>query len=207
VTSVAFSPDGKHIASGSYDNTVRVWDADTGRIVSGPFTGHDDRITSVAFSPDGKHVASSSHDKTVRVWDIQSSQIVSEFFAGRDGEFRSVTLSPEKIPVITGSSTDNATTALPLSQSNEDSSSFFPHKSSPVNHQPMRSSNVNIWTKLEHGWVYGPQSELLFWVPPDNRAGLHWPSNILVIGPPPTRLNLQNFACGSNWTSCHTSDD
>src|ERR1700685_4631516 len=51
VTSVAFSPDGKRVASGSYDNTIRVWGAETGAVVSGPFEGHSSFVSSVAFSP------------------------------------------------------------------------------------------------------------------------------------------------------------
>jgi WD40 repeat protein len=60
-------PDGKRIASGSYDQTVRLWDADAGQQISQPLTGHTDTVTSVAFSPDGKRIASGSYDKTVRV--------------------------------------------------------------------------------------------------------------------------------------------
>ena len=66
--SVAFSPDGTRIASGSSDKTVRVWDAATGQPVGQPLTGHTDAVTSVAFSPDGTRIASGSDDSTVRLW-------------------------------------------------------------------------------------------------------------------------------------------
>ena len=69
VSSVAFSPDGTRIASGSDDNTVRLWDAATGQPVGDPLTGHTDAVTSVAFSPDGTRIASGSVDNTVRLWD------------------------------------------------------------------------------------------------------------------------------------------
>jgi WD40 repeat protein len=72
VTSVAYSPDGKHIVSGSGDGTVHVWDAQSGHLAAGPFEGHSDWVTSVAYSPDGKHIVSGSGDRTVRVWDPES---------------------------------------------------------------------------------------------------------------------------------------
>jgi WD40 repeat protein len=68
VTSVAFSPDGKTIVSGSSDQTVRVWDAATG-VEQHKITGHKSPVTSVAFSPNGKTIVSGSWDRTVRVWD------------------------------------------------------------------------------------------------------------------------------------------
>ena len=67
VDGVAFSPDGVHIASGSEDNTVRVWDASTGQPVGEPLTGHRSRATSVAFSPDGQVILSGSLDNTMRL--------------------------------------------------------------------------------------------------------------------------------------------
>jgi WD40 repeat protein len=59
VTSVAFSPDGQHIASGSFDKTIRVWNVTTGETVAGPFTGHIGMVQSVAFSPDGQRIQGS----------------------------------------------------------------------------------------------------------------------------------------------------
>ena len=67
VNSVCFSPDGRQLASGSADSTVRLWDAATGACVK-PLEGHGGLVWSVCFSPDGRQVASGSDDRTVRVW-------------------------------------------------------------------------------------------------------------------------------------------
>jgi WD40 repeat protein len=66
---IAVSPDGRRIASGMGDRTVRLWDAETGRVLD-ILRGHSDLVFDVAFSPDGNDLASASYDKTSRVWDL-----------------------------------------------------------------------------------------------------------------------------------------
>jgi WD40 repeat protein len=70
IINVAFSPDGKRIASAGTDHSVKIWDAETGQETL-TLKGHNDRVVKVIFSPDGNLLVSASQDGTIRVWDAR----------------------------------------------------------------------------------------------------------------------------------------
>ena len=71
--SVSFSPDGRTLASGSFDNTIRLWDVYSGKELS-KLAGHTSSVWSVAFSPDGRTLARGSDDNQIRLWDVSDSK-------------------------------------------------------------------------------------------------------------------------------------
>ena len=99
VTTMALSPDGTRIATGSADKTVRLWNTD-GQPISPPMR-HDDKVTSVAFSPDGTRIATGSADKTVRLWNTDGQPIGQVM--RHDDAVSSVAFSPDGTRIATGS--------------------------------------------------------------------------------------------------------
>jgi WD40 repeat protein len=73
VSRIAVSPDGRRIAGGLSDRTVRIWDARSGEVLD-TLRGHTDFVYDVAFSPDGRKLASASYDKTIRLWDLSTKR-------------------------------------------------------------------------------------------------------------------------------------
>ncbi|MCZ6691280.1 MAG: hypothetical protein O7H41_16965 [Planctomycetota bacterium] len=109
VASVVFSPDGKTLASGGFDNTLRVWEVATGT-EKRSFRGHVGPVTSVAFSPNGKTLASGSAggntgiwDYSVRLWDVATGEPIHRP-EGHVGSVVSVTFAPDGRTLATGGS-------------------------------------------------------------------------------------------------------
>jgi WD40 repeat protein len=101
VRSVAFSPDGRLLASGSYDDTIKLWEVASGREVR-TLSGHTSDVNSVAFSPDGRLLASGSDDRTIKLWDVASGSLVRTL-SGHNGRVFSVAFSPDGRLLASGS--------------------------------------------------------------------------------------------------------
>ncbi|HCS54068.1 MAG TPA: hypothetical protein DIW81_21195, partial [Planctomycetaceae bacterium] len=119
VTQVVFSPDGNWIASGSSDQSVRVWNvvSSAQQII---LRGHQDCVTSIAYSPDGNRIISGSLDQTVRIWDVHMSRLPRMFknviywlkkvtspepnsLVGHNGGVLCVNFSPNGMRIVSGS--------------------------------------------------------------------------------------------------------
>ncbi|KAG8687238.1 POC1 centriolar protein A [Ceratobasidium sp. 394] len=98
-----YSPSGAHIASGSDDQTIRIWNAHTGQPVGHPFEGHKDLVHSVAYSPSGAYIVSGSSDNTLRIWDAQTGLPIGQPLEGHTGLVRSVAYSPNGAHIVSGS--------------------------------------------------------------------------------------------------------
>ncbi|MBM3736870.1 MAG: hypothetical protein FJW39_13890, partial [Acidobacteria bacterium] len=101
VNSVAWSPDGRQLASGSSNQTVKEWDARTGQLQR-TLTGHSRGVNSVAWSPDGRQLASGSDDNTVKVWDARTGQL-QRTLTGHSDTVISVGWSPDGRQLASGS--------------------------------------------------------------------------------------------------------
>ena len=101
VQSVAWSPDGKTLATGGDDKVVRLWDSAGRRQIGAPLTGHTNGVWSVAWSPDGKTLATGD-DKTVRLWDPTTHAQIGAPLTGHTNGVWSVAWSPDGKTLATG---------------------------------------------------------------------------------------------------------
>jgi len=103
VWTLAFSPDGEMIATGSADETIQFWDAASGEPVGDPILGHEGGVTSLAFSPDGEILASGGIDTTIFLTDLASRQRIGPPLTSHEAAVSSLAFSPDGETLVSGS--------------------------------------------------------------------------------------------------------
>ncbi|MEG4092943.1 WD40 domain-containing protein [Microcoleus sp. Pol12B4] len=102
VWSVAFSPDGKTLASGSFDQSIKFWDVATGKVIK-TFRGAQKGALSIAFSSDGKTLASASFDNTIELWDVATGKSIDRLTGHKNWVLR-IAFSPDGKTLASASS-------------------------------------------------------------------------------------------------------
>ncbi|KAH7338688.1 WD40-repeat-containing domain protein [Rhizoctonia solani] len=126
VLSVAFAPDGKSVASCSWDKTIRIWDAYNSCLIGEPLTGHTGFVNSVSYSPLADIIVSGSGDETIRLWDTNTHQQIGEPLKGHTHYVNSVVFSPDGSLIASGS-TDQTVLVWDVKQRRPTSKPFKGH--------------------------------------------------------------------------------
>ncbi|MBC7816792.1 MAG: serine/threonine protein kinase [Planctomycetaceae bacterium] len=158
VTAIAFSPDGKFLASASVDKSVKLWDAVTGKEVLS-LAHHTARVTSIAFSPNSKRLASGSADKSAIIWDAATGQRLHSF-TSHQGQVTGVAFSPSGQQVATAS--EDKTVRIWNTATGETTFEFKTH-AYPVSAVAFSPDGNNVGSVSIGGNTADPAGEVLVW--------------------------------------------
>ena len=217
--SVAYSPDGHRIISGSYDTTIRIWDVETGAAVGNPLKGYTSLVLSIAYSPDGRLIVSGSHDCTIRIWDAETGAAIRKPLNGHTSDVCSVAYSPDGRHIASGSFNKtiriwDADWVRPVVYSSDgqhiasgacDQTTCVGDSYPNVPNQPSSCSQIHSALRAMPGvdsWVRDAEGGLLYWVPHDCRESVHSPAIMTMPLSSPNRsvsLDFNDFVFGTSW--------
>ncbi|CAE6431161.1 unnamed protein product [Rhizoctonia solani] len=171
--STTFSPDGKLVVSASDDNTIRIWDAQSGSSTTKPLKEHTGPVNSAVFSPDGACIASGSRDRTILIWDAYKGKPLIGPLEGHTDWVWSVAFSSEGTRIISGSNDRtvriwNAQTGVMIGQpliGHSDtilSVTFSPDGTRIISGS--RDKTIRVWDAHTGKTVIGPLEGHLDWV-------------------------------------------
>ena len=184
--------------SGSDDNSIQLWDAQTGGLVGTPLQGHMDSVNSVVFSSDGRHIVSGSDDNSIRLWNAHTGgqvgnplqghmDLVNSVVFGQATTFNSITLSP----ICFSSSAAHAL---------KDAQSLF------IDMFDVKGDSRDLVSLQNDGWIVGPSEQLLLWIPYSYHPFFFytpWTNMVIPRGCP--ELDLSRMAHGPAWHKCYMS--
>ncbi|KAJ3897008.1 WD40-repeat-containing domain protein, partial [Lentinula edodes] len=214
VDSVAFSPDGTRIVSGSADKTLRIWNARTGAQIGVPLQGHEHWVNSVAFSPDGTRIVSGSADKTLRIWNARTGAQIGVPLQGHEDPASSVAFSPDGTRIVSGSydktlriwdARTGAQIDVPLQGHDSWVYSVADSLPNPVHrYQSIIPYDDLHWTISEDGWIFFPHIfPPIVWIPIALRK-IPWTAKTqcIISSKGFTKFSLNNCVYGEDWVKC-----